>query len=194
MIISEKGLDTCLKRAYKRTGYTIMEHDDGLIIYTDDWFICLPWSQMPRRALGTIVEHVGLDVIGPDAIHVYANDEPQGVMPDVIGADLEAWRKQGTGRSVARVPVTVYEQQLYQAIEKPLRCYALSPESLMLISPSYEKIKATLYSESLIVWENKDSGEVISIRAKRPCDVYSIEDDESTWSKLETLNLRKFDP
>ncbi len=194
MLISEKGLDACLKRAYKRTGYNIMEHDDGLIIYTDGWFIRVPWAQMPRKALGTIVEHVGLDVIGPDAIHVCVNDEPQDVMPDIIGADLEAWRKQGMGRVVTRVPVTIHEQQLYQAIEKPLRCYAVSPESLMLISPSYEKIKATLYSESQIVWENQDSGEVIIIRAIRPCDVYSIEDDESTWSKLETLNLLKFDP
>ena len=39
MLISEKGLVRAIKRAYKNSGYVVMNTGDAVAIYTENWFV-----------------------------------------------------------------------------------------------------------------------------------------------------------
>ena len=59
MLISEKGLVRAIKRAYKNSGYVVMNTGDAVAIYTENWFVLANRALLPRKVLATIVEHMG---------------------------------------------------------------------------------------------------------------------------------------
>ena len=48
MLISEKGLVRAIKRAYKNSGYVVMNTGDAVAIYTDHWFDMAIRALLPR--------------------------------------------------------------------------------------------------------------------------------------------------
>ena len=55
MLISEKGLVRAIKRAYKNSGYVVMNTGDAVAIYTENWFVLANRALLPRKVLATIV-------------------------------------------------------------------------------------------------------------------------------------------
>ena len=55
MIIEEKGLVKAIKIAYRHGGYTVLNQDGEVTIYTEGWFVRCLWPKLPRKALATIV-------------------------------------------------------------------------------------------------------------------------------------------
>ena len=63
MVVNEAGLCAAMKRAYKESGYKIAAVTaDGttkMMIAATGWCVVIRKSQMPRKVMGLIVEHVG---------------------------------------------------------------------------------------------------------------------------------------
>ena len=49
-----------IKRAYKNSGYVVMNTGDAVAIYTENWFILANRTLLPRKVLATSVEHMGV--------------------------------------------------------------------------------------------------------------------------------------
>ena len=70
-IIQEKGLVRAIKDAYRHGGYNVLNLDGDVVIYAEGWCVRCPWNKLPRKALATIVEHLGMipengEADGPD--------------------------------------------------------------------------------------------------------------------------------
>ena len=59
-IIQEKGMVRAIKGAYRHGGYNVLNLDGDVVIYTEEWCVRCPWNKLPRKALATIVEHLGM--------------------------------------------------------------------------------------------------------------------------------------
>lgn len=63
MVINEKGLLRAMKEAYKSDGYEIECKQTGEVkeihIETATWYVMCVLKNLPRKALGLIVEHLG---------------------------------------------------------------------------------------------------------------------------------------
>lgn len=59
MLINEAGLVRAIKRAYKHGGYVVANLGDAVAIYTENWYIQANRALFSRKALATIVEHMG---------------------------------------------------------------------------------------------------------------------------------------
>lgn len=132
MIINEKGLVRALKLAYKQGGYTILNNEEEITVYTEDWYLRSDWDKFPRKVLATIVEHMGTLPTSADALRIHAGDEPQVVMPEIVGQDVSAWVSGDADQSVTIVPIMVQGLQLYQE-EGGGNCYGVRPTSLGIV-------------------------------------------------------------
>lgn len=63
MVVDEKGLIQAMKDAYKGTGYKVAMDESGgiesVIISGALWTVVIKRSELPRKVLGLIAEHVG---------------------------------------------------------------------------------------------------------------------------------------
>ena len=83
MLINESGLVRAIKSAYKHGGYTVNNQGDTMDIYTETWFVKCKRAMLPRKALATIVEHMGMipDENGP--VSIGKDGDPQQVIQDL---------------------------------------------------------------------------------------------------------------
>ena len=80
MLISEKGLVRAIKRAYKNSGYVVMNTGDAVAIYTENWFVLANRALLPRKVLATIVEHMGMIPERDMPTSIIKDTEPQLVL------------------------------------------------------------------------------------------------------------------
>lgn len=63
MVVSEKGLMAAMKDAYKSDGYQVAVDESGgidnVIIHNSMWTVVIMKSELPRKVLGMIAEHIG---------------------------------------------------------------------------------------------------------------------------------------
>ena len=82
MIISESGLNRAIKDAKRYGGYTVVMEADTVAIYAQEWFIKCPRQKFPRKALATIVEHIGTIPEDGVPMTVTKKGDPQLVMAE----------------------------------------------------------------------------------------------------------------
>lgn len=104
MIISEKGLVRAIKRAYKNSGYVVMNTGDAVAIYTENWFVLANRALLPRKVLATIVEHMGMIPEKDMPTSIIKDTEPQLVLRETAADDMDHWRGGDRGEEVTMVP------------------------------------------------------------------------------------------
>jgi len=188
MIINERGLTRALKVAWKRGGYTIVNDGYHVQIYTENWYICADWDKFPRKALATIVEHMGTLPTSDDALLILAGDDPQTVMPELVNGTVAGWLGREDSTQVTFVPVTVRGLQLYQQ-EKGGNCYGVAPLFLGIVERDIAVYKeATVSDENRLEWQH--DGEHVIVMATRPTATnYAEEEERKVWTVLETVDL-----
>lgn len=105
MLISEKGLVRAIKRAYKNSGYVVMNTGDAVAIYTENWFVLANRALLPRKVLATIVEHMGMIPERDMPTSIIKDTEPQLVLRETAADDMDHWRGGNRGEEVTMVPV-----------------------------------------------------------------------------------------
>ena len=190
MLISEKGLIACLKDAYKRSGYTIMESGGCAIIYTGTWFIRIPFADISNDVMSLIVKHAGLDVFRGEALHIMKDTDPQTVLQTVVGEDVNNWIQAAETWAVTRVPILVKGLQLYQIHYGPSSCYGTDPFVLQLVANTSDQYRAVVMDDSRIAWTSAESEEHVIVKAIRPIGAPGFApNDQKVWSALESVNL-----
>lgn len=79
-IIQEKGLVRAIKGAYRHGGYNVLNLDGDVVVYTEEWCVRCPWNKLPRKALATIVEHLGMIPENGEAVNIEKDGQPQAIM------------------------------------------------------------------------------------------------------------------
>ena len=188
MIIDEKGLARNLKYAYKHGGYTMTANDEQIIVYTDNWAIRVDWDKLPRKALATIVEHIGLLPQSSDALFIEDGSDPQAVMPETVGEDVAIWcREAETTERATIVPMAIQQVQLFQ--DEGLRVYGIRSDFLGIVSGSaIRDMAANVMDNTLANWSAE--GEEITLKAWRPTALYyPKKSHKAVWEALERVDL-----
>ena len=189
MIISEKGLARCLKRAYKSGGYTLREVEYDLCIYTADWFIRVPWKNLPKKALAAIVEHAGYAYVGASALHIAKDEEPQEKFEEIVDEELGWWMEPTKGDFAGYVPITFKSLQMFQTRDGAGECYGIKTGTLDLLEDDAMQLGVvTIWDGYRAVWAG--DGELVICRAARlSTDPTATESDKAIWKALEGVNL-----
>ncbi|MBD9203120.1 MAG: hypothetical protein EGQ29_00815, partial [Clostridiales bacterium] len=100
MLISEKGLVRAIKRAYKNSGYVVMNTGDAVAVYTENWFVLANRALLTRKVLATIVEHMGMIPERDMPTSIIKDTEPQLVLRETAADDMDHWRGGNRGEEV----------------------------------------------------------------------------------------------
>jgi len=190
MLIDEKGLVKAIKRAYKADGYNVMNLGNQVAIYTDGWYLRCDWGKFPRKALATIVEHLGMVPPSSDALTVVAKEEPQVIMPEIVGQEVACWVNGNTDERVTMVPVTFKGLSLYQ-LDEGGKCYGVDPISLGIVERTVAEYKdGMVMSESRMGWQH--DGEMVVVSTSRPTAAYWAKEwEQKAWAALESVDLHR---
>lgn len=189
MNISEKGLARCLKRAYKSGGYTLRELDNHLCIYAADWFIRVPWRELPKKALAVIVEHAGYTYVGASALHIAKDEEPQEQLEQMVDEELQAWLETTDSVYATFVPVTFKNLQLLQVHGGAGQCYGVKPTALELLEADVLEVgRSVVWGGPRVMWSA--DGELVICKAVRLAnDPTAGAKDKLIWKALEAVDL-----
>lgn len=188
MLLNEKGLVKALKRSYSVEGYNVANLGKQAAVYGADWFIKCDWSELPRKALATIVEHMGLIPSDGEAAAILKNGDPQTIMPEIVKQDMKEWTTGKEGRSVTMVPVLLQGLQLYQQVTGRV-CYGVNPICLAIVERQIAELTAAKVMDSRLAWES--DGETVVITASRKSQSWTAEWEKEVWTALESINLHK---
>lgn len=103
-IIQEKGLVRAIKAAYSHGGYTVLNQGAQVTIYTEGWFVRCPWPKLPRKALATIVEHMGMIPDDGEAVTIERMTSPRPSWP---GSQVTTWPDGWAERWPAWLPMSL---------------------------------------------------------------------------------------
>ena len=190
MLINEAGLVRAIKRAYKNGGYVVMNHGDAVSIYTETWYIQAHRALLPRKALATIVEHMGMIPEADTPTSIMKDGEPQLVMKDVAMDDMAHWRSGERGEEVTMVPVIMQGYQVYQPPGGGT-CWGVPLYYLdMLERDAAEHTGADVVDNDRLLWEA--DGEAVVIDAVRKAkSSWAKEWERAVWTALESVDLHK---
>lgn len=189
MIISEKGLARCLKRAYKSGGYTLREVGNDLCIYAADWFIRVPWKNLPKKALAVIVEHAGYAYVGASALYIAKDEEPQEQFELIVDEELCSWTEPTEGDFAAYVPMTFKGMQLFQIRGGAGQVFGVKPTALDLLEDdALQHGIVTIWDGYRAVWSGDE--ELVICKAVRwTNDATAAANDKAIWKALEGVDL-----
>lgn len=189
MIIKEAGLVRCLKRAYKSGGYTLREVDNNLCIYAADWFIRVPWRELPNKALAVIVEHAGYTYVGASALHIAKDEEPQEQLEQLVDDELSEWMDQTDSDVVRCIPFTFKNLQLLQVLGGEGQCYGVKPSALDLLDDDVLAVRSAVVMDGpRIIW--RAEGELVICKAVRYAnDPTAQAKDMMIWKALEQVDF-----
>lgn len=105
MVVSEKGLLSAMKDAYKSDGYQVAVDESGgvenMIIHNPMWTVVIMKSELPRKVLGMIAEHVGeIPTVGT-AFQVKKKETQTQIFSIVAGAPMD-YHSDNQPRRIAR--------------------------------------------------------------------------------------------
>ena len=115
-IIQEKGMVRAIKGAYRHGGYNVLNLDGDVVIYTEEWCVRCPWNKLPRKALATIVEHLGMIPENGEAVNIEKDGQPQAIMAGVATEEAAGWTFSPATVGASYVPVTFRGYQLFQEV------------------------------------------------------------------------------
>lgn len=165
MIIEEKGLVKAIKIAYRHGGYTVLNQDGEVTIYTEGWFVRCLWPKLPRKALATIVEHIGMIPDDGEAVAIEKDDQPQAIMAGIVSDDVDGWMGGEVASMASYVPVTFRGYQLFQEVSGR-QAYGVDPTALAIIERATAEMGTAAISGShALAWSH--DGETVMLEAIR---------------------------
>lgn len=190
MLISEKGLVRAIKRAYKNSGYVVMNTGDAVAIYTENWFVLANRALLPRKVLATIVEHMGMIPERDMPTSIIKDTEPQLVLRETAADDMDHWRGGNRGEEVTMVPVIMQGYQIYQPPGGGA-CWGVPMYLMEMIERDpAEHIGADVIDKGRLLWEA--DGEAVVINAvRKACSGWAKEWERAVWNALEGVDLHK---
>lgn len=166
MLISEKGLVRAIKRAYKNSGYVVMNTGNAVAIYTENWFVLANRALLPRKVPATIVEHMGMIPERDMPTSIIKDTEPQLVLRETAADDMDHWRG---GGACWGVPLYLME---------------------MIERDPAEHNGADVIDGDRLLWEA--DGEAVVINAvRKACSGWAKEWERAVWNALEGVDLHK---
>lgn len=189
MLINEAGLVRAMKRAYSGAGYNVNNQDGTMAIYTNTWYLEAGRECIPRKALATIVEHMGAIPEVGNPVLVQKDVEAQVIMPEVSTGDLAVWVAGDHGETVTMVPVIMLGYQVFQADSGA--CYGIGLTALGLIEPK-EAVRggAEVISGDRLLW---DAGreKIITRAIRKSKSGWARAWERAVWEALESVDLQK---
>lgn len=191
MLINESGLVRALKRAYKQSGYTMVNREDCVVIYGATWYIELNHAMLPRKALATIVEHMGLIPGLNRPTHIIKGEEAQLTMQEVADDDIAVWLGGEHGGEVTIVPVVMQGYQIFQAPGGGV-CWGVPLSRLSIMEPGVVANAAAEIQGGCLRWEN-DGELVITEAVRKSTSGWAKEWERAVWKALEGIDLHRED-
>ena len=189
MLINEAGLVRAMKRAYRGEGYNVVNRGGTIAIYTKTWYLEAGRGYIPRKALATIVEHMGEIPEAGNPVLVQKDVEAQAVMPEVSTEDLAAWVTGDRGETVVMVPVIMLGYQIFQA--ESGACYGIGLTALGMIEPEEaEHWGAEVISGDRLMWD-VDGERIITRAVRKSKSGWARAWERAVWDALESVDLQK---
>ena len=190
MLINEAGLVRAIKRAYKHGGYVVANLGDAVAIYTENWYIQANRALFSRKALATIVEHMGMIPEKNVPTSILKDEDPQLVLKEVAADDMSHWRGGERGEEVTLVPVIMQGYQIFQP-EGGGACYGVSLSDLEIMEREIaEHGQATVVDGDRLLWCGDN--EVVALDTVRKArSSWAKEWERAVWNALEGVDLHK---
>lgn len=135
MVIDEKGLLAAMKDAYKLDGYKVAVEDsagvENVILSTAVWTVVILKSELPRKVLGLIAEHIGEIPRTGTAYQVKKKETQTEIFSMVAGIPMEFRSSEKPRRIVRRTSLTLGGAPLWQAA---------TDQKVVQVYPDYEDI------------------------------------------------------
>ena len=188
MLINEAGLVRAIKRAYKHGGYVVANLGDAVAIYTENWYIQANRALFSRKALATIVEHMGMIPDDGEAVAIEKDDQPQAIMAGIVSDDVDGWMGGEVASMASYVPVTFRGYQLFQEVSGR-QAYGVDPAALAIIERvTAEMGSAAISGDHALAWSH--DGETVMLEAIRKA-TWAWEWERTVWEALESVDLHK---
>ena len=188
MIIEEKGLVKAIKIAYRHGGYTVLNRAREATIYTENWLVRCPWTKLPRKALATIVEHMGMIPDEGEAVAIEKDGQPQALVEGYASDDVAGWMDGEVAGVASYVPVMFRGYQLFQEVNGR-QAYGVDPISLAIVERvAAEMGTAAISGGRTLGWSH--DGETVLLTAIRKT-TWAWEWERTVWEALESVDLHK---
>ena len=187
-IIQEKGMVRAIKGAYRHGGYNVLNLDGDVVIYTEEWCVRCPWNKLPRKALATIVEHLGMIPENGEAVNIEKDGQPQAIMAGIVSDDVDGWMGGEVASMASYVPVTFRGYQLFQEVSGR-QAYGVDPTALAIIERATAEMgSAAISGGRALTWSH--DGETVMLEAIRKT-TWAWEWERTVWEALESVDLHK---
>ena len=187
-IIQEKGLVRAIKDAYRHGGYNVLNLDGDVVIYTEEWCVRCPWNKLPRKALATIVEHLGMIPENGEAVNIEKDGQPQAIMAGVATEEAAGWTFSPSAVGASYVPVTFRGYQLFQEVNSR-QAYGVDPTALAIVERTTAEMGTAGVSEGRTLGWSHD-GETVMLAAIRKT-TWAWDWEKTVWEALESVDLHK---
>ena len=190
MLIHEGGLIKALKKEYRAAGYTVFNTEEQTIVYAQHkWSIRTDRSIFPRRALAIIVEHMGIIPPVGEPTFIKKDAEPQTVMTDVIGGDLQSMEGEIT-HTCSYCPIVMQGLQVYQE-EGGGACWGVSASKLGILElePALH-MEAKVNDANFLIWETEKE-RVLLYGLRTAGSSWAKDRERAVWEALERIDLHK---
>jgi hypothetical protein len=187
-IIQEKGMVRAIKGAYRHGGYNVLNLDGDVVIYTEEWCVRCPWNKLPRKALATIVEHLGMIPENGEAVNIEKDGQPQAIMAGVATEEAAGWTFSPATVGASYVPVTFRGYQLFQEVNSR-QAYGVDPTALAIVERTTAEMGTAGVSEGRTLGWSHD-GETVMLAAIRKT-TWAWDWEKTVWEALESVDLHK---
>ena len=130
MVVDEKGLIRAMKEAYKEDGYKVAVEDkadiENVIIAAPLWTVVIQKSELPRKVLGLIAEHLGEIPFPGTAYQVQKKQTQTEIFSMVAGAVMDFHSGEKERRLIRKTKLTLGSYPVWQAT--PRYCVEVNPE------------------------------------------------------------------
>lgn len=131
MVVDEKGLIRAMKEAYKSKGYKVAMDESGgierVILSAALWTVVINRSELPRKVLGLIAEHVGEIPEVNNAYQVRKKDTQTEIF-DMVLQNVQDFRSGEKSRRIARKTSLVLDGYSIWQAATDLQVLKLDPE------------------------------------------------------------------
>lgn len=191
MLIEESGLVRAIKSAYKNGGYVVNNQGEMVSIYTERWYVQCKRVKLPRKALATIVEHMGMIPEVGAPVSIDKDGDPQQVIPEVTVNDMDHWRGGATTDAATMVPVIMQGYQIFQPPGDAGPCYGVPCMLLGMIErQAAEYGEAAVVDRDRLLWDG-DGEAVVVAAVRKATSGWAKEWERAVWSALESVDLHK---
>ncbi len=135
MVVNEKGLLSAMKDAYKLDGYQVAVDESGgienMIIHTPMWTVVIMKSELPRKVLAMVVEHIGEIPRVGTAFQAKKKETQTEIFNVVAGAPMDYHSDNQPRRIVRRTNLILGGFPLWQTA---------TDQKVVKVYPDYEDI------------------------------------------------------